>query len=66
MKKSIKLDKWYEIMSEYHDIFNQKIEYIFIIQADELDKLTEFCKSKNIEIQVFDYPPRFKQIKLTI
>lgn len=65
MKKSIKLNKIYEIIHEYHNILNDEIEYIFLILANEYQELEKFCLSNKIEITFKEpYPPKFIQIKI--
>ena len=67
MRKSIKLKKDYEIITEYHNILNDEIEYCFLINENELSKLEKFCLTNKIDIIFKEkYPPRFIQIKILI
>ena len=67
MRKSIKLDKYYEIIFEYHNILNDEIEFVFLINENELPELEKFCLLNKINIMFKEkYPPRFVQIKIKI
>jgi hypothetical protein len=67
MRKSIKLNKDYEVINEYHNILNDEIEYIFLINEKELSEIEKFCLTNKIDIVFKEkYPPRFVQIKILI
>lgn len=67
MKKSIILNKSYDVIFEYHNILNDEIEYVILILSTELEALEKFCTQNKIEITFkADYPPKFIQIKIKL